>query len=299
MEKNFGGGSRECGMMVTVGAQGFGKSVETKKIICRYIKDKLNTKVRGRKVLILDTQGEYIGSQFGKDGIPNLDVKTIAVKDVKAWCATNVVEARRIDLSKLHIDDKLKILNYVMQCISNCLVVLEDINKITLTLTHMKDVISRLIGLRHAGVDVIVSFQSLRAVEPRLYDNSQYVRLHYVSGSINNSVAEKVGEPEVFKIAMILIKRRVTQHTNDFRQKKISEGDWKRLRSFFVYVYTKPFKIEGPFTKQEFVEACKKYLQIDKKRIKEEMDTTDCSQEQAIGNQCAELVNEYYGNGDL
>src|SRR5690606_21827644 len=126
-------------MMVVIGGQGVGKSVRNKKTICSVLKDNLETKVKGRKVLVLDTQGEYNSNQFGKDGIPPLDIKILAVKDTKAWCRSNLIEARRIDIKSLHIDQKLEVLNYTAQKISNCMFVLEDINKITLTLSHMKD----------------------------------------------------------------------------------------------------------------------------------------------------------------
>ncbi len=289
--------SRECGMLTVVGSQGFGKSVETKKQICRYVSDILGVK-KGRKVLILDTQGEYNSSQFGIDGIPKCVIKNIAVKDVRAWCFSNApAEVRRIDLSSLHIDDKLKVLNYVMQSVRNLLIILEDINKITLTMSHLKDVVSSLIGLRHAGVDVVVSFQSLRAVEPRVYDNSQYVRLHYVSGSVS-AVSDKVGEPEAFSIAQLIIKRRVNVVTQAHKKGSISEKDYKRLRAFFVIIYTKPFRIEGAFTLQEFKDACAKYLAINGKRIREDMSINDNSKEAATQNQIIELVNEYYGNSD-
>lgn len=294
-KKTFSSGGRECAMMTIIGAQGVGKSVKNKKVICAYAKDDIVNKVRGRKVLILDTQGEYGSSEFGKDGIPPLTVKTIAVKDVHNWCRSSVVEVRRIDLKQLHIDEKLKILNYVSQHVTQCLMVLEDINKIILSMTHMKDVISSLIGLRHSAVDVIISFQSLRAVEPRIFDNSSYVRLHYVSGSAA-AVKDKVGEPEAFIIAQLIVKKRYHDATNQYKRKEISELEWKKRKSFFVYIHTKPFKIEGAFSRQEFIEACKKFLRIDKKRIRDEIEIAGSSQEEAENNQVEELINEYYGN---
>lgn len=155
---------RECGMLVTVAAQGTGKTHQNKITICNYVKDKLSTRVPGRKVLILDTNGEYGPESFGINGIPALNVKKLAVKDIKNWCLSNMVEARRIDMKSLSIDDKLKILDFTCQVARNCMLVMEDINTIILDVTHMKNIVSSIVNLRHKGVDVIVSYQSLRAV---------------------------------------------------------------------------------------------------------------------------------------
>lgn len=287
--------SRECGMMIAVGAQSHGKSVQNKKTIVSYVKDKVENKVRGRKVLILDTQSEYRSDEFGKDGIGQLTVKTIAVKDVKNWCKHGPIEARRIDMKLLHIDEKLEILKYVCQSVSNILLVCEDVNKIILSMTHMKDIISSFIGLRHSATDVILSFQSLRAVEPRLFDNSYCIRLHYVSGSVA-AIKDKIDEPEAMAIALLIVKKRYINATTALRRGEISESDWKIKKGFFVYVYTKPFRIEGAFSKKEFIDACSKYLRIDKKRLREESDIAGSSPADALKNQVEELVTEYYGN---
>ncbi|MFK5165234.1 hypothetical protein, partial [Propionibacterium freudenreichii] len=81
-------------------------------------------------------------------------------------------------MKSLHIDEKLQILEYVCHISRNCMLVLEDINKIVLDMSHMKNIVSGLISLRHKAVDIIVSYQSLRAVEPRILANCKYVRMH-------------------------------------------------------------------------------------------------------------------------
>ena len=54
--------------------------------------------MKGRKILIMDTNGEYTVDQFEKNGHPNFPVKTIGVKDVAAWSRSSLVECRRIDM---------------------------------------------------------------------------------------------------------------------------------------------------------------------------------------------------------
>lgn len=272
---------RECGMMVTVAAQGTGKTHQNKILICNYVKDKPKTGVRGRKFLILDTNGEYGTETFGINGIPALNVKRLALRDVKDWCMSNVIDCRRIDMKSLSIDDKLRILDYVCQNVRNTGLCLEDINTILLDMTHMKNIVSSLVNLRHKAVDVIVSYQSLRAVEPRILSNCRYLRIHYAIGN-SDDVKGKLSEPEVFKVAQFII------------NEKYFKGD----KRFFLYVHTNPHKIEGAFNKQDFNEACRKYLSINKRKYKDEMDITGCSPEEAINNQAQQMLNQFYGNKD-
>ena len=55
---------REAGMMLCTGIQGVGKTYQNMHIIKEYVKDKFYNKVKGRKCLIMDTNGEYTVEQF-------------------------------------------------------------------------------------------------------------------------------------------------------------------------------------------------------------------------------------------
>ena len=66
--------SREAGMMAITGIQGVGKTYQGMHTIADYVRDKPQTKVRGRKCLIFDTNGEYTPDQFDKNGIKNFKI---------------------------------------------------------------------------------------------------------------------------------------------------------------------------------------------------------------------------------
>ena len=74
---------REAGMMVLTGVQGVGKTYLNMHIIKDYVKDKFYNKVRGRKCLIMDTNGEYTKSQFARNDIDNFEPKMIFLHDVR------------------------------------------------------------------------------------------------------------------------------------------------------------------------------------------------------------------------
>lgn len=289
--------TRECGMLVTVASQGTGKTHANKHLICNYAMDKIATKVRGRKVLIFDVNSEYETTSFGIEGIPKQEVKGLAVSDVAAWCNSNVVDVRRINVRTLHMDDKLKVLNHVIQEVKNCLFVIEDINKIVLDVAHLKQIVGTIVGLRHRAVDVIVSYQALRDVPPRFLSNCKYVRMHYFSGDAAD-VAKKLTEPEVYRLAQLIVNKRYYEAVRDFKAGKISDLEHKKRRSFCVYIWTDPHKIEGEFTRDEFVEACKKYLLINKSAVKDRQLITGCSIDEAMSLEAEELILKYYGNSD-
>lgn len=269
-------------MMATTGIQGVGKTYQNMYIIKNYIKDKFYNKVKGRKCLIMDTNGEYTQSQFQKNDIDNVNPKRIAVKDIPAWCRTEGGECRRIDAKNIGLEEKVKIIEFVIEHFRNGMLVLEDINTYILSMTYMKEIVSGLVNLRHRAVDVLISYQSARAVEPRIWQNARWVRMHYQADNVSD-IKNKLPNVTMYKIAQILVNNRYFN------------GD----KRFFVYIFNFANKIEGAFTKEEFKTACSQYLAANKREIKEfsEMYNTrdiDDAKDKLID----QYVEMYYGNAD-
>lgn len=270
---------REAGMMLCTGIQGVGKTYQNMHIIKEYVKDKFYNKVKGRKCLIMDTNGEYTVEQFKKNDIDNFDPKRIALKDVIEWSKANIAECRRIDAKNLGIKEKQDVMEYLMHHYRDGMLVLEDINTYILSVTFMAEIVGGLVNLRHRGVDVVISYQSLRPVEPRIWQNARWIRMHYQADNVND-IRGKVANPTMIKIAQNIINNRYF-------------ADDKR---FFVYIHNFGNKIEGKFTKEEFMEACKQYLNSNKKYIKEYKSMHSVSEEQALEGQCKQYFDQYYGN---
>lgn len=270
---------REAGMMVTTGIQGVGKTYLNMYMIRDYVKDKFHNKVRGRKCLIFDTNGEYTKEQFAKNGIENFEPKRIALKDVAEWSKANIAECRRIDAKHVGIKDKKEIVEYLLKSYRNGMLVLEDINTYIINVTHMEEIVGGLVNLRHRAVDLLISYQSLRPVEPRIWQNARWIRMHYQADNVMD-IKGKVANPTLMKIAQIIVNN------------KYFDGD----KRFFVYIHNFANKIEGKFTKQEFMDACAGYLNANKKYIKEYKEMKNCSQEEAISGQSEQFYDMYYGN---
>lgn len=271
--------TREAGMMAVTGVQGCGKTYQNMHIIKEYVKDKFYNKVRGRKCLIMDTNGEYTAEQFDKNDIPNFNVKRIALADVEQWCRTENQECRRIDAKNLGIKEKKEAVEYLLKVYRNGMLVLEDINTYILSVTFMEEIVGGLVNLRHRAVDVLISYQSLRPVEPRIWQNSRWVRMHYQADNVND-IKNKVTNPTLFKIAQLIVNNRYFN------------GD-KRI---FVYIHSFANKVEGKFTKQEFDDACRNYINSNKKYLKEYRDMNNCTMEEASEGLVKQYRSQYYGN---
>jgi hypothetical protein len=270
---------RAAGMMVTTGVQGVGKTYQNMYIIKSYVADKFFNKVRGRKCLIMDTNGEYTKDQFSRNDIEDFNPKMIALRDIPEWSLSNMVECRRIDAKNLSIPEKKKVLEYIIRYYKNGLLVVEDINTYILNVTHMEEIVGGLVNLRHRGVDMLISYQSLRAVEPRMYSNSRWMRLHYQQDNVND-IKGKIANLALYKIAEILVK---TRYFN---------GD----KRFFVYIHCFDNKIEGKFTKKEFLDASEKYININKREMKEYVEMNDCTKAEAMQYLQKQFYDQFYGN---
>ena len=282
VKQNVGG--RECGMMTTAAIQGGGKTYQNMHIIAKYVVDKIDTKVRGRKSLIFDSNGEYTKEEFEKNGIPNFNPKRIALKHIRQWCRDpKITECRRIDAKSLSISEKKAALEYVIGEVNDCQLVLEDINTYIMKLSNMEEIVGRIVKLRHIGVDVVMSFQSTRAIEPRIWQNSRWVRLHFISDNIDE-IKDKIPNYQLFKIAQIMI------------NKRFEDGD----KRFFVYITGFGRKIEGPtFRLLEWEEACKRYLLLKKKEVKEHAMLNECSEDESRVRLVKQYTDMYYDNPDL
>lgn len=278
-EESIKSKQREAGMMTIAGVQGVGKTYGNMHIYKEYVSDKFHNGVKGRKLLILDTNGEYTEEQFAANNIPNFSVKRIAMKDIAEWGRSNVVECRRVDAKNLSIKEKKECLEYILKVLRTSGLGVEDLNSYILAVTHMEDVVGSLVNLRHRAVDVLISYQSLRPVEPRIFQNSRWIKLFHQVDSVN-SVKNKISNIALFRIAQIIVDTRYFS------------GD----KRFHVYIHNFLNKIEGDFTKKEFLNACDKYVSANKKDVKDYKEMHNCTMEEATLELIKRYYREYWGN---
>jgi hypothetical protein len=271
---------RHAGMQITSGFQGVGKTYLNMHIIAKYVKDKIATKVKGRKVLIIDTNGEFTEDQFAENSIPNFNPINIGIKDVAQWSISDKVECRRIDIKSLSIPEKKNLVIKALKDFKNGMLVLEDINTYIMTATHMEEIVGGLVNLRHRGVDILISYQSLRAVDPLMFRNSRWVRMHYQVDSIDDVIG-KIPNPSLYKIAQLIV--------ND---KYLNQGE----KRFHLYIQNADQNLKGQFSKADFKKAVRKYIFLNKKMIKDYMLMEQVKEDQALDMLMRQFYNQYYGN---
>lgn len=269
---------REAYLMAAIGAKGTGKTYQNMHVIKDYVRDKLTTGVRGRKVLIFDTNGEYTKESFQRANIPNFEVKKIGIKDVVSFSRQKTAEARRIDARTLDMEEKIEVIRYVIQNFKGGMLVLEDINSYTQSVFHIKQIVSSIIKARHDDLDILISYQSLRRLDPIMWANTTWVRLHHQLGSVAK-YADRASSEDLVYIANYLV-----------------DNMYRKDPRFFLYIQQYDSQIIGNFNKESFSQACIEYLSFKRALVKEQMFKANQSKEDAIKAKIEYFISEYYGN---
>lgn len=227
---------REPILMCVTGKKGVGKTYTTLKHIDDYTKNNKKTGKKARKVLIYDINMEY--TMF----------KAISVEDIPRFTNQSKIEVRRVlpilsNGRMAGLSDMLEILSTIIENYRGGMLILEDINRYLIQ-SKTTDVIGLLATNRHRDLDIICHFQSLSALDPRMWQNTTFVRFHYQIDDVKR-YAQRLPNFELFKIAQCLV---------EF--KYLRKGD----KRFFCYVACDENYITGNFTKIDFQQACDDFL---------------------------------------
>lgn len=234
---------REPKLICASGMKGVGKTFSTNLLIRKYVKNNPSTGKKGRKVLIYDINMEYT------------DYKALAIKDIPRFTRQKRVEVRRIlpvndDGREASLSEMLEILTRIINNYRGGMLILEDINRY-LVQSKTTDVIGLLATNRHRDLDIICHFQSLSALDPRMWQNVTEVRFHMQTDDIDR-YRRRIPNYELFKIAQCLV-----------RYKYLKAGD----KRFFCYVAVADNYITGDFSQKDFHIACQDYLQINTTKV--------------------------------
>ena len=186
---------REPKLGVAVGKKGIGKSYTTEQVMAQYVQGNQNAKPR--RVLILDVNDEYEA------------VKAIAIKDIALFSLHPKIEARRIrpyneDGSKMGLRDIADVLFICLENYRGGLLLIEDINKYVSD--HLpNDVVGAICTNRHSDLDIVMHFQSIGRVTPKIWQNLNWLRFHKNSDSVDRHQKKFQDKYDFLKIAEIMI----------------------------------------------------------------------------------------------
>jgi hypothetical protein len=175
--------AREPILMAVCGKKGVGKSFTTMKYLREYVRGNPEKGIPGRKVLIFDVNNEY----SDKSKFP--DIRALALKDVELFSARSIPEIRRVrpffdNGVKMTLNDMANVLQWLVTKFFDGLLLIEDINKYVSD-SMPSDLIGAICTNRHSGVDIIMHYQSIGRLTPKVWQNINVLRMHKNTDSVS------------------------------------------------------------------------------------------------------------------
>ena len=246
---------REASLAISTGYQGTGKSYQTLYTIKRYL-----ALHPDRKVLIYDVNDEFGYENCVKHGWPVAILKLPPdLNSIQRFTAHQTERIRRIvpihpnTGNRFSIPEMKNLLKVILENFSRGFLLIEDMNKYLLQTRHIEEIVSILISLRHQNLDAIIHLQSLAKIDPTLWENAKYIRMHWQTDSIDR-IESRIPCVKLVKIAKYLV---------DYFAYEI---DTKR---FLVWVIPQENKLWGEFSKADFKLAFYRYLKTEKSELRE------------------------------
>lgn len=278
---------REASLCISPGFQGTGKSYQTIHMIVRYMKMHPN-----RKILIYDVQGEFTHENCLKHGVNiNIPILPHDVASIQRFTAHQYERVRRIvpidpaTGQRLDIKGMKMLLADILKNMGKGLLLIEDMNKYLRQTKDMDEIVSILIGLRHQNLDAIIHLQSLAKIDPTLWENTKYIRMHWQTDSLDR-IKGRIPNYRLCKVAQLLVDHMYYDKGNE---------------RFFCWVYPQKNKICGQFSEADFKLAYYRYLKAEKNELKEMcsmlgLDKNKIADRERAVNECYKRAIKMYGN---
>jgi hypothetical protein len=245
---------RQPMIMLVCGETGVGKTYRNKQEIKHYMMDHLVMGKKGRKVLAFDTND---------DDYPQF--RTVSPNHLKALTK---VSSRRIrpfnaDGSPMDNDEKKEVITKIMKHYKNGLVVLDDIDHY-MTGAKGQSMIGALCTVRHKGIDIVLTHQSVAKITTSEWQNCTWLRLHHQVDDVTR-YRERIPKYQMVRIGQLIVDEQYELCSNAFAMGKITELEYKIQKSFFVYVNMREQRIKG-CSRAAFIRACKKFIDQEESR---------------------------------
>ena len=254
-------------LTIVCGMKGVGKTYQTIKDIDKYVVDNPKNGRKARKSLILDFNNEESYQKY-KAVLPKY-IKTLT--EARARRIPPFDEyGKQYDLEKMKVVAEYTIFNF-----KNGLLVLEDIDKY-MTGAKGKSLIGAMTTNRHSGMDILITHQSVSKVTQTEWQNAAFVRLHHQLDDVDR-IEDALPNYPLMKIAQTIVDRRYYEAVRQFKELcVISEDEFKKRRSFFVYIDMMEHKIIGG-TSDEFRMAVMEFIRQNPRLISKRMRVGDAA----------------------
>lgn len=234
---------REPKLGVAVGKKGVGKTYITSQLISSYVQGNPSKGVKPRRVLVLDVNDEYES------------IKGLRLADVMRFSAHTTIEARRVrpfgeNGKRWTIKEIQDALFYILETYRGGMLLIEDINRyISDYLPH--DIVGAICTNRHTDTDIIMHFQSVGRITPKIWQNLNWVRFHKNTDSVDRHRNKFEDKYEMMKIIELMINA------------QYYSGNTR----FFLFAEIDEEKIYGKYTPKMFDDAVNEYLALNYRRV--------------------------------
>lgn len=239
---------RQPMLTLVCGETGVGKTWRNRSEVRNYLKNNPATGKLGRKVLAFDTNDDdYTGyTTASPDHLYRLKAR----------------RPRRIrpfnkDGSPMSREDKKEVVRKILAQFTDGLILLDDIDDYMVG-EKGQDMISALCTLRHKGVDIIFTHQSIGKITRTAFQNCTWLRLHHQVDDVTY-IKERIPKYPIVRIAQLIVDRQYEEAYTQFSRKQITAEEFKHKASFFVYVNLRKQRIRG-CSRAAYILACKKFI---------------------------------------
>jgi len=240
--------------MIACGETGVGKTYRNLAEIKGYMNGDRSSKNKGRKVLCFDTNGDDY------KGFPSVNPNHVK--------ALTKIAARRIlpfhpNGSLMSSAEKVEIIEKVLRHYRNGLLVLDDVDHY-MAGAKGQSMVGALCTVRHLGLDILFSHQSLAKITTTQWQNCTWLRLHHQVDDIAR-YKNRIPNYHSVRIAQFILDESYLAACELYRDKKISLDEFRKRKSYCLYVNIRTQKIYGA-SKSAFIRAAKKYVDEEKQR---------------------------------
>lgn len=229
---------------VAFGKKGVGKTWTTWHMIVDYVKGDPAAGVKPRRALILDVNDEFTW------------VKAISINDIARFSTSTIIEVRRVRAfnertgQPMTLAEVAKALGFILKFYRKGLLLIEDIN-VYISDNLPNDLVGAICRNRHTELDIILHYQSIGRITPKVWQNVNWLRFHKNTDSVDRHYHKFEDKYQYLKITELLV------------NKMVSDGNYR----FYTFVDIDEEKIRGDFTKDDIVSAIDEYISLNERTL--------------------------------
>ena len=241
-------------VMVVCGETGVGKTYRNKAEIRQYLQGR-NKAQAGRKVLAFDTNDD--------------DYTEFPTVNPAYLSRLRAISPRRIrpfleDGSPMSNEDKREVIQQILAQYRSGMIVLDDIDHYMMG-ARGQSMIGALCTVRHKGIDILLTHQSIAKISTSEWQNCTWLRLHHQVDDVTR-YRDRIPRYKLVRIAQLIVDAQYDHVCRAYEAGQLAEQDYKKHKSFFVYVNMRDQKVSG-CSKAAFLKAAKRYIDQEEQRL--------------------------------